>query len=629
VLNGLRLLAGHAFLLAILVATAYVAGRLVLRAAGRGVEPGISGRAALASALGLLVLATGGALLGFAGALNRTWLFVFAASIHAAGRGIWRELAREGVPSPRRRWVSLAAAVAALPGFVLAIYPPTAFDETLYHLPFARAFAGTGSLPFLPELRFPVFPNLAEVLQAELLLFGGDIAAHQVSLLATGLTAALLWTWGGQWIPAPHGRLAGGLAAALWLGNPIVTYLSGTGYVEPLLALFVTAGTYVFWSWRRAEPRGAPGHPRHGWLALSGLLIGAAAGTKYIGLFFVASLAAATLAARPRSLPIFLAAALVAMAAWYGRILFWTGNPLFPYFSGIFGAHDWTPVRFHDLSLPARASEGLEGIGRGLRRLATLPWDIVFRRERVGGLPPFSPAYLLGAPILLMAAIRDRAARSFLLPVAVFLLLFPALPADARYLIAILPLASLGLAVACVRLWPFAAREPRRGARLLPVLCVLCVALPGWLYAFHRFAVLGPLPADAASRELYLRRTLPAYPALARVNGLVLPGDVVYGLRAESMRAHSRGEFLGDHYGPHRFALLEAGVEGRPPEAAAIVSRLRSWSVDYLIVARESPVAELLAGGDAGLETIFEDPAARAYVLRPGPREREGREGGV
>ena len=30
----------------------------------------------------------------------------------------------------------------------LALYPPTGFDATLYHLPFARAFAASGRLPF-------------------------------------------------------------------------------------------------------------------------------------------------------------------------------------------------------------------------------------------------------------------------------------------------------------------------------------------------------------------------------------------------------------------------------------------------------------------------------------------------
>src|SRR4029078_13631688 len=110
-------------------------------------------------------------------------------------------------------WWGIALAAAA-PLAVLAIYPPTAFDATLYHLPFARAFVTTGALPFLADGRFPVFPQANEILFAAVMLFGPDLAAHGVQLLATLLTALLLAAWGG--------RPAGWLAAAVYLGNPIV-----------------------------------------------------------------------------------------------------------------------------------------------------------------------------------------------------------------------------------------------------------------------------------------------------------------------------------------------------------------------------------------------------------------------
>src|SRR5438067_2511808 len=64
---------------------------------------------------------------------------------------------------PRRRTSETPPGAAALhalhllvfvPLVVLALYPPIAFDETLYHLPFVRAFARDGALRFLPDLRF-------------------------------------------------------------------------------------------------------------------------------------------------------------------------------------------------------------------------------------------------------------------------------------------------------------------------------------------------------------------------------------------------------------------------------------------------------------------------------------------
>lgn len=209
---------------------------------------------------GLIVLATVGALLGVVGGLTVPVLAVVLAVIHAAGLGLWRGIATRFVGA---KWKlrGAVAALLALPCFLLATYPPTAFDETLYHLPFARAFLATGRLPFLPELRFPVFPHLSEVLEAEVLGFGGDTATHLVALLAVGVTAALVWSWGREWGGQDRPE-AGWLSAAIWLGNPLVIYLSGTDYVEPLLALFVTAAGFAFWSWRRGGERR--------WLILAG-----------------------------------------------------------------------------------------------------------------------------------------------------------------------------------------------------------------------------------------------------------------------------------------------------------------------------------------------------------------------
>lgn len=52
-----------------------------------------------------------------------------------------------------------------------------------------------------------------------------------------------------------------------------------------------------------------------------------------------------------------------------------------------------------------------------------------------------------------------------------------------------------------------------------------------------------------AQREDHLRRMLPYYPAIARVNELARPGDTVYGLHLEAMRYLARPRFLGAWFG--------------------------------------------------------------------------------
>ena len=57
-----------------------------------------------------------------------------------------------------------------LPYFLLPLYPPTAFDATMYHLPFAKAYAQNHSLVFLPFIRFSFFPQINEMLFSLMLI---------------------------------------------------------------------------------------------------------------------------------------------------------------------------------------------------------------------------------------------------------------------------------------------------------------------------------------------------------------------------------------------------------------------------------------------------------------------------
>ncbi|HEX6864510.1 MAG TPA: phospholipid carrier-dependent glycosyltransferase [Thermoanaerobaculia bacterium] len=528
----------HLLALALLAATAYVAGRLVLR----GLE-GLEG-IAVSTALGLTLLAHLMLALGALGLLTRTALIVLIVAIHLLGVGTGLAPAREGLnPSPTSLKVGLL--LAAAPLFLLALYPPTAFDETLYHLPYARAFASTGGIPFLPELRYPIFPQLAEMLFTGMLLLAGDVATHLVQLLATLITAALLIAWGGK---------SGWVAAAAFLGNPIIVHLAGTAYVEPVLTLFATASVYALERWRETRARS--------WLILLGVFAGSAASVKYLGLFFVgAALAALIPAGRLRGLAVASAAALAVLVPWYGRLILHTGNPLFPFYPRLFGANPWFPDPV-SRTLMERASAYLQ-----------FPWDVLLDRASAGNQPPWSPVYLFGIPLLAYGLVRDARVRRILgIALAYSLLLF-VLPPDSRYMTAVLPLLSLALALTL-------ARFPLR-KWMMPALAVL-LFLPGWTYGIYRIAREGPLPATARERDLYLTRKLPAYAAVNHLNRLHPEGYTAYALFAENMVYHADGTLLGDWSGPARYSHLLPAF--RDPKQ--LEGRLRRMGADYLLIPR-------------------------------------------
>jgi hypothetical protein len=594
------LILGVAITLAVLAVTAFVLGRLLMGRLDRAVE-----RWAIPTTLGLAGLAHLGWVLGLVGLLRPAAILLVAAGIHVLGFRIWRGLPKT-MQIGRLRWRhGLLGTAALLPLALLTLYPPTAFDATLYHLPFARGFVTSGGLPFLTDLRFPVFPQVNEMLFALVMSFAPDVAAHGVSWLMTMLTAALLWSWGRD---AFSSTAAGWLAAAIYLGNPIVVYLAGIGYVEAGLTLFVTAALYAVRRWRGSGERR--------WLVLAAVFAATAADTKYLGLFFLGVIGLTVLfgrlperglRARWASALLFGVIAAAVLAPWYGRIYAWTGNPLFPYFPQVFGFGPWSPPRFRSLLAHPPAVSGVSvAVSRGIG-LVRLPWDLVFERGRYNGQPPFSPLYLAVLPLALVAAWKDSRQRRLLALAALYAFACLGLPMDSRYLIPVVPLVSLSAAGAFLML---SGRIFRRG--LIAGICVLGF-LPGWLYALYGFHHLGALPLTPAAREAYLARWQPCYPAVAFLNRTLGSGYTVWAVHAENLNYYARGHLLGDWAGPARFARVLDDLQG-PQD---LHDRLRRLDAGYLLI--PSPVSSLTFPEDAlerWFQPVYADPAARIYKLR-------------
>jgi 4-amino-4-deoxy-L-arabinose transferase-like glycosyltransferase len=384
------------------------------------------------------------------------------------------------------------------------------------------------------------------------------------------------------------------MAAALLLGYPIVVYLAVTGYVEAELTLFVTAGLYALERWRE-ERQG-------GWLVLAAVFAGSAAATKYLGLFFVAALTvelalAALPGQRVRTLLRFAALSLLVLAPWYVRILIHTGNPVFPFLPQLFEASAWV---FEGPPSPE--------LGERLAELPRLPWDVLFERENVGFQPPFSPAFLLGLPLVVTGAWRDRRLRRLAILALAYVLAALALPPDVRYLAAVLPALSLTLAV------ELAFRAHRWRGSVPAALCLVFL-LPSWAWAGYRFVRQGPLPVTAEQRERYLTQALPVWPALRFLNDTRGGSYTVYAFHAESMSYFADGCFLGDWNGPARYDRLVPHLD----DPVALWRELRRLGADHLLVARGTGVH--LPVRDPAFRRLFRmvysDAAAEVYELAP------------
>ncbi len=570
--DGALFFARHAAVFAVLGATCFIFGRRLLRTfhfenAGEEI--------AVCAGLGLGTAATVLFGIGLAGYLTAPVVVGGILLIHTACLATWRDTVRRvraRAAESRDLWPWVPVAVACVLVAVLSCYPPTGFDATLYHLPYARAFARTHRIVALPERRFPLFPQLGESAFSAVLLVSDDTNTQSVELLA--LLAGLAALAG--WARRKGGPAAAAWAPSAWAGCPAVAIFAASAYVDVGFALFALLS---FLSWERWREGGGGN-----WAVLSGAFAGFSAGTKYHGLFVAALLGAMTIwecgRRRKGGKPVllFAAAAAIVAAPAYVRNFLVTGNPVFPFFSRVFGPSPYS------LALDAVTPGGTAGSDARITFLrAAREWlgaPLRVARSLTGtpglsGQAPLSPFLLLLAAAAALAALRSRPVRRALLFAAAYAIACGG--AETRFLI---PAAALIAFAGSVALEGFAGERAVRSVAIRSAVAAALV-LPGAAWTGHRLVRLGPIPVRAEDRDAYLRRAFPSYAAIEYLNRSLGPAYTVYAVGAENLAYFAEGKYLGDWFGPYSYGR----IYGPPPrDAATLAGNLRKIGAGYLLL---------------------------------------------
>jgi 4-amino-4-deoxy-L-arabinose transferase-like glycosyltransferase len=463
--------------------------------------------------------------------------------------------------------------ILAVPLLLLPLYPPTGSDAITYHLAVARKFAASGVVSPTPEFRYAVFPELAEMLFAGSLLLGNEITAQWMSFLALAVTAAAV---------AAFVRRASGEGEGLWgagilLSNTAILLLGGVAFGDMLLTAFVTVSFLSFERWRAGD-----GEP---WLVVSGFMTGLAIGTKYSALFFPPVLLLMILLGADRrkfvrSSLMFLVPLLVSGIPWYAYNFAWTGNPVWPFFSGIFGLRYWNAT---DIAAQTSDLVSQYGSGKSFTSLLMLPWNLFFHSELFHSEGSLSYILLAGIPFALYAAVRDRAARRLVLAAAAYTLFWFFTAQLLRYLIPVIPLYCAAAATG-------AGQLIRRKVSPLVLPLVFAVGamamfIPSLYYTLRTEGRAGFPPSNAAGRDKYLEKHLPSYGAVKLLNDRGGRGFTLYSYHDPQMAYFTNGGFRGDFFGPWRYSRIEGALNG--PEDS-LRAALHALGADYLLVRDDS-----------------------------------------
>ncbi len=429
---------------------------------------------ALATPLGLGILALGCLVLGEYGWLNLAGLVVFlgvATEIGLlAGFRLLRELTRHSSQDSTKSsnttvdrlmlvFLMLTLGATAL----AAMAPVTDGDALCYHLQVPKVFLVRQAVYFDPDLHETIYPLVTELLYGICLEFRGPVACRCLQWVL-----GLVFAAGVAALARPSLGRRAWWAAALAILVPAIS----NGMAAPLNDVSLAAfGVAAFVAWTRCCDR-----PSGSSILVAGVLTGMALGVKYPALV-LAGLLTVVMLLRPvfdhrwrsrqaaiRSLMMagaFLGTAVLVGGVWYLRAYVYTGNPVFPFFKNWFGG------------------AGLDEVLAPIKRpLAVDVWNLLgaivpltLEPDRFDSFAhQFGPIFLLFLPALLI----ERAPRRVLGLAVVayaFLVLCMTQRQSMRFLLFAVGPMSVGIAYLAIR-WLERGTRPAR-VLLMALLLVL------------------------------------------------------------------------------------------------------------------------------------------------------------
>ncbi|MGA2819478.1 MAG: glycosyltransferase family 39 protein [Anaerolineales bacterium] len=311
----------------------------------------------------------------------------------------WAGSLRTGFAGARARWETAdlrlysigisTLALCGLAGYIWAIAPSIHYDALVYHLGVPAIYVQQHGLVKVPEQFSSYWAHNAEMLYTLGLLLVGQPLPALCHLLFGVLTAGLVFCMGRRL----GGARLGLLGAVLFYSLPLVTWESGTAYIDLQVAFYSFATAYALMIWWQDGGEG--------WLIGVGLLAGLGLGTKLDAVLAVLPLILLLLAGlilrhgvsrRVLSgLLRFGVPALLLSAIWLLRDWVWTGNPIFPYLNTVFESRQW-PLENPVFNMSTF------GVGHGALFFLRLPWDLTVNAS---AFMEWAPLGLAGAVPLL------------------------------------------------------------------------------------------------------------------------------------------------------------------------------------------------------------------------------------
>ncbi len=493
-------------------------------------------------------------------------------------------------------WVLIL--VLLLAEVVLGLVPPAARDELTHHLAIPKLYVKSGRILEIPFAPYSYYPMLLDMLYTPFVKWGWDSIPKLIHGLFGFLTGLLLYSYLARRLSPVYGLMG----FFFFVSTPAILRLSNLAYVDLGLTFYSTASLLCLLWWRES------GYSQR-WLILAGLLSGFALATKpngmlvFLLLFFLVAFnlggeKARSIGQKSSWLFLFLFFAFLPLSPWLLKNMSQTGNPFFPFFTGIFSS--------------GGGGSGLGGGSLGIftqRQLlygeagwwiAALPLRLFFSGQLIEGILPerwgSMVAYIGGrddsaqyfdgvlSPLLILSlpwAFKGKwvEEKKVFFAFAIFFLLYALFLMDLRirYILPIVPPLVVLLVFGIHNIYLRIVHPT-----LLVGAVIVLVALNG-IYFWNYFHLISPvsLLAGKESRESFRTRMMPDYPSIRYINQNLPPTAGVYFILMGRRGYYSERDYYHDS-GDNPWQLL--GIIKNSQTAEGIKEKLSEKGLTHLLV---------------------------------------------
>lgn len=315
--------------------------------------------------------------------------------------------------------------------------PPSASDPLTYHLAIPKLYIQQHRITYLPQLWFSNLPFTLEMLFSLGMLLSSDRVAALIHFFFGVLVLVTIISFCHK-----NKIKLSLLAGAIFYSSAIVTFESTSAFVDLGLTLFGLLAVYAFLYWQETKQRK--------WLLLSGIFVGFASGTKYLGLIpliviliilviKVSFLEKTKFKYTITNLNIFILSSGLVASPWYLKSWILTGNSVFPFFFKFFSGKDW------NITSSKMLMESLShyGMGYSLKSFLLAPWNVTLHGEAFVMGEAIGPLFLSFLPFLIFYGKDNKVVRNISVYCALYFPFWFFLSQQGKFLLPLIPFLSI------------------------------------------------------------------------------------------------------------------------------------------------------------------------------------------